>query len=55
MYGMFPQLGAPIGFLISSGTFLLLSKTLNDQQFYLWLADSVSCKRILVWVGCTSV
>src|ERR1700709_227205 len=33
-YGMFPQLGAPIGFLVSSGTFLLLSKTLTDQQFF---------------------
>src|SRR5580658_10133436 len=32
-YGMFPQLGAPIGFLFSSGTFLILGKTLSDQQF----------------------
>src|SRR5580698_184653 len=32
-YGMFPQLGAPIGFLISSATFLLLSKYMSDQQF----------------------
>src|SRR6201994_4491856 len=27
---MFPQLGAPIGFLVSSGTFLVLGKTLSD-------------------------
>src|ERR1700729_4392705 len=27
-YGMFPQLGAPVGFLLSGGTFLLLSKNL---------------------------
>src|SRR5476649_1904686 len=32
-YGMFPQLGAPIGFLISSAKFLLLSKTMSDAQF----------------------
>src|SRR5512141_1932598 len=28
-YGMFPQLGAPIGFLLSGGTFLALSKGLS--------------------------
>jgi metabolite-proton symporter len=33
-YGMFPQLGAPIGFLFSGGVFLLLSKTLSDAQFF---------------------
>jgi metabolite-proton symporter len=34
LYGMFPQLGAPIGFLLSGGTFLLLSHWLTDQQFF---------------------
>jgi metabolite-proton symporter len=34
LYGMFPQLGAPIGFLLSGGTFLLLSRWLTDRQFY---------------------
>jgi metabolite-proton symporter len=33
-YGMFPQLGAPIGFFLSGGVFLLLSKSLTDQQFF---------------------
>jgi metabolite-proton symporter len=33
-YGMFPQLGAPIGFLFSGGTFLLLSKWLSNEQFF---------------------
>ncbi len=33
-YGMFPQLGAPAGFLLSGGTFLLLSRGLTDQQFF---------------------
>ena len=33
-YGMFPQLGAPIGFLFSGGTFLLLSRGLTDTQFF---------------------
>src|ERR1700760_1461755 len=32
-YGMFPQLGAPIGLFFSTGIFLLLTKELSDQQF----------------------
>jgi metabolite-proton symporter len=32
-YGMFPQLGAPIGFFCSGGIFLLLSHWLTDEQF----------------------
>ena len=34
LYGMFPQLGAPLGFLLSGGTFLLLSRWLTDRQFF---------------------
>ena len=30
-YGMFPQLGAPIGFLFSGSVFLLLSARLSDN------------------------
>src|SRR5205823_6072723 len=33
-YGMFPQLGAPIGFFLSGGIFLLLSETMSDDQFF---------------------
>jgi metabolite-proton symporter len=33
-YGMFPQLGAPVGFLFSGGVFLLLSQALTDEQFF---------------------
>ncbi|MYM38810.1 MFS transporter [Duganella qianjiadongensis] len=33
-YGMFPQLGAPIGFFMSGGIFLLLSQTLSDADFF---------------------
>ena len=33
-YGMFPQLGAPIGFLFSGGIFLALSTRLTDDQFF---------------------
>ncbi len=33
-YGMFPQLGAPVGFFLSGGVFLLLSRFLTDQQFF---------------------
>jgi len=51
-YGMFPQLGAPIGFLISSTTFLVLSKTMTDQQFfnYGWRIPFIA-SAVLVWVG----
>lgn len=34
LYGMFPQLGAPVGFLLSGGVFLLLSRGLTDAQFF---------------------
>lgn len=33
-YGMFPQLGAPIGFFLSGGSFLLLGEVLTEQQFF---------------------
>jgi len=33
-YGMFPQLGAPIGFVFSGTVFLLLSRFLTDEQFF---------------------
>ena len=33
-YGMFPQLGAPIGFFLSGTVFLLLSRTLTNAQFF---------------------
>lgn len=35
-YGMFPQLGAPLGFIASGGIFLLLSETLSDADFIAW-------------------
>lgn len=51
-FGMFPQLGAPIGFAVSSATFLILSKTMTDQQFfsYGWRIPFIA-SAILVWVG----
>jgi metabolite-proton symporter len=51
-YGMFPQLGAPIGFFLSGSVFLLLSSLLTDKQFFVFgwrlpfLASSV-----LVFLG----
>jgi MFS family permease len=35
-YGMFPQLGAPVGFIASNGIFLLLGAALSEQQFRDW-------------------
>jgi len=33
-YGMFPQLGAPLGFFLSGGVFYALSHLLSNQQFF---------------------
>jgi metabolite-proton symporter len=33
-YGMYPQLGAPVGFFLSGGVFLMLSRWLTNEQFF---------------------
>jgi metabolite-proton symporter len=51
-WGMFPQLGAPLGFLCSTGIFVLLGALMTEAQFAAWgwrvpfLASS-----LLVFVG----
>ncbi|HEY9579259.1 MAG TPA: MFS transporter [Rhizorhapis sp.] len=35
-FGMFPQLGAPVGFIASNGLFLLLGAFLSEAQFIDW-------------------
>lgn len=35
-FGMFPQLGAPLGFLLANGLFLLLALGLDEEQFRAW-------------------
>ncbi len=35
-FGMFPQLGPPVGFFFAVGSFLLLSQLLDDAQFRAW-------------------
>jgi MFS family permease len=35
-YGMFPQLGAPVGFIAANGFFLVLSLLLSPAQFSAW-------------------
>ncbi|WP_345778188.1 MFS transporter [Lysobacter sp. K5869] len=35
-YGMFPQLGAPIGFFLSTGIFLVLTDLMGDDAFFAW-------------------
>jgi MFS family permease len=51
-FGMFPQLGAPIGFLCSSGIFLLITELLTDQQFasFGWRIPFIA-SATLVFVG----
>ncbi len=35
-YGSFPQLGAPVGFLCSTGVFLALTRNLDESQLLAW-------------------
>ncbi len=35
-YGMFPQLGAPLGFVCSTGIFIVLTETLSAAEFLAW-------------------
>lgn len=35
-YGMFPQLGAPVGFIAANGLFLILGVLLTPEQFTAW-------------------
>jgi metabolite-proton symporter len=51
-YGMFPQLGAPLGFFLSGSVFLLLSHWLTDQQFFAfgWRLPFLS-SAVLVFLG----
>jgi MFS family permease len=49
---MFPQFGAPLGFLLSGGTFLLLSETLTNAQFlhFGWRLPFIASS-LLVFIG----
>jgi metabolite-proton symporter len=35
-YGMFPQLGAPLGLILSIGSFLSISNSLSEAQLFSW-------------------
>ena len=51
-YGMFPQLGAPLGFFMSTTVFLALAAALGDDQFlsYGWRLPFIA-SAVLVLVG----
>jgi metabolite-proton symporter len=51
-YGMFPQLGAPIGLVLSGGTFLLLTNSMSAKDFleYGWRIPFIASS-LLVLVG----
>jgi metabolite-proton symporter len=51
-YGMFPQLGAPIGLLLSGGTFLILTDSMSAEAFmdYGWRIPFIASS-LLVLVG----
>ncbi|NAZ74541.1 MFS transporter [Kineococcus sp. T13] len=36
LYGMFPQLGAPFGFVLANGLFIVLATTMSDETFTSW-------------------
>ena len=51
-YGMFPQLGAPVGFIISTCSFLLLGRFFTEQDFLQWAwRIPFLCSSLLVLVG----
>ena len=51
-YGMFPQMGAPLGFIFSTGFFLLLSNFLPNEDFLAWgWRIPFIASAILVFVG----
>lgn len=51
-YGMFPQLGAPLGFLLSNGSFLILGNFQSNEDFLSWgWRIPFIASAILVFVG----
>jgi MFS family permease len=51
-YGMFPQLGTPVGFMLANGSFLVLSAQLSSDDFLEWgWRIPFLCSAILVIVG----
>ena len=51
-YGMFPQLGAPLGFLLSNGSFLILGNFLTNDDFLNWgWRIPFIASAVLVFVG----
>jgi metabolite-proton symporter len=51
-YGMFPQLGAPIGFILSGGIFLVLGEILDEDAFFRfgWRIPFLA-SAVLVFIG----
>jgi len=51
-YGMFPQLGAPIGFICATGSFLILDSLMSDAQFFAfgWRIPFIA-SALLVFMG----
>ncbi|WP_164155773.1 MFS transporter [Sandarakinorhabdus rubra] len=57
-YGMFPQLGAPVGFIAANGLFLILGLWLDDGDFLNWgwrlpFAGSIALVAVGLWVRLT--
>jgi metabolite-proton symporter len=52
LYGMFPQLGAPLGFLCSTGIFLALTERLTDAELFSYgFRIPFIASSLLVFVG----
>lgn len=51
-FGMFPQLGAPIGFILSTGSFILLTSLMAEADFLAWgWRIPFVASAVLVFVG----
>jgi metabolite-proton symporter len=52
LYGMFPQLGAPLGFVCSTGIFLVLGEALSDEELFAYgFRIPFLASAVLVFVG----
>lgn len=51
-YGMFPQLGAPLGFILSAGVFLIIGNLYSKEQFFTlgWRVPFIA-SALLVGIG----
>ncbi len=48
-YGMFPQLGTPIGFILATGSFLTLGHFMTEEAFMTWGLALFPLSQVRYW------